>query len=94
MKSAGHCVAALILVSVLSGVSLSVCAQDWSLRENPELAAYFEEQVNRLEKDNELTQVQSLAGWQDAKPELREQLFDMLGPVSYTHLTLPTIYSV
>ncbi len=79
MKSAGHCVAALILVSVLSGVSLSVCAQDWSLRENPELAAYFEEQVNRLEKDNELTQVQSLAAWQDAKPELREQLFSMLG---------------
>ena len=79
MKRAGHCVAAFILISVLSGVSLSICAQDRSLRDNPELAAYFEEQVSRLEQDNELTKVKTLAAWQDAKPELREQLFDMLG---------------
>ena len=79
MKRAGHCVTTLILVSVLSGVSSSVGAPDRSLRDNPELAAYFEEQVRRLEKNNELTQVKTLAEWQDAKPELREQLFDMLG---------------
>ena len=79
MKRAGHCVTALILGSVLSGMSLSASAQDRSLRDNPKLAAYFEEQVSRLEKDNELTQVKTLAEWQDAKPELREQLFDMLG---------------
>ena len=79
MKRAGHCVTALMLISILSGVSSSVCAQDRSLRDNPELAAYFEEQVSRLEKDSELTQVKTPADWQDAKPELREQLFDMLG---------------
>ena len=79
MKRAGHFVTALILVSVLSRVPSSVGAQDRSLRDNPELAAYFEERVSQLEKDNELTQVKSLAEWQDAKPQLREQLFDMLG---------------
>ena len=79
MKRAGHCVTTLMLVTVLSGASLSACAQDRSLRDNPELSLYFEEQVSGLEKDNELTQVKTLAEWQDAKPELREQLFDMLG---------------
>ena len=79
MKRAGHGITALFLVSALSGVSLSARAQDRSLQDNPELAAYFEDEVRRIEKDNELTQVQTLAEWQDAKQELREQLFDMLG---------------
>ena len=30
----------------------------------------------------------------DAVPNLREALLTSPGPVSYTHLTLPTIYSV
>ena len=79
MKRAGQCIAACVLVSVLSTASLFVCAQDRSLRDNPELAAYFEDEVSRIEKDNELTQVKTLAEWQDAKSELREQLFYMLG---------------
>ncbi len=79
MKRAGHCITALVLVSFLSGVSLSACAQDWSLRDNPELAAYFEQQVSMCEKHNDLTQVKTLADWQDKKPYLRERLFDMLG---------------
>ncbi|MFN9718589.1 MAG: alpha/beta hydrolase family protein [Planctomycetota bacterium] len=54
-------------------------AQDRSLRDNPELAAYFEEEVRRIEQESELSQHQSLAEWEAAKPQLREQLFDMLG---------------
>ncbi|MEJ7591256.1 MAG: prolyl oligopeptidase family serine peptidase [Planctomycetaceae bacterium] len=79
MKRAGQWITGLMLVSVLGGAFMSVGAQDRSLRDNPELALYFEEQVSRLEKDNELTRLKTLAEWQDAKPELREQLFDMLG---------------
>jgi len=57
----------------------SVHAQDRSLSENPELAAYFEDEVSQLEKQNDLNQFNSLDEWQEAKPRLREQLFDMLG---------------
>ena len=54
-------------------------AQDRSLRDNPELAAYFEDEVRRIEQKNELTQYKSLGDWEAARPQLREQLFDMLG---------------
>jgi dienelactone hydrolase len=53
-------------------------AQDRSLRDNPELAAYFEDEVSRIEQKNELTQYKSLGDWEAAKLQLREQLFDML----------------
>ncbi len=72
-------VVALLTLSMTSAMIASVEAQDWSLRENPELAAYFESEVSKLEQQNELTQFQSAAEWNEAKPRLREQLFDMLG---------------
>jgi dienelactone hydrolase len=54
-------------------------AADWSLDENPELAKYFAAQVAKIESQDSLLQYKSLDAWQAAKPELREQLFDMLG---------------
>jgi dienelactone hydrolase len=70
-----------VLLSILAAIYScpTVAAQDRSLRENPELAAFFEDEVSKLEKQNELTRFTSLAEWQEAKPKLREQLFDMLG---------------
>ena len=65
-----------VILSVWSGYA---GAQDRSLRENPELEAYFGAEVRRLEQQNELTRFKSLEEWQEAKPVLREQLFDMLG---------------
>ena len=67
------------VAAALSVFAFPILAQDWSLRENPELAAYFEKEVSKLEQQNELTRFESLEEWQEAKPVLREQLFDMLG---------------
>lgn len=79
MKTVNNRVILSVLAAIISCPMLVVSGQDWSLRENPELAAYFEDEVSKLEKQNELTRFKSLAEWQDAKPKLREQLFDMLG---------------
>jgi hypothetical protein len=70
---------ALLTLSMTFAMITSAEAQDWSLRENPELVAYFESEVKKLEQQNELSQFQSAAEWNEAKPKLREQLFDMLG---------------
>lgn len=56
-------------------------SQDRSLKNNPELAAYFDAEVTELERRNDLTKFQSLEEWQRVQPLLREQLFDMLGLV-------------
>jgi len=76
-------VVSLLSVSLVSaGLAwspASVHAQDRSLSENPELAAYFEDEVSQLEKENDLTRFKSLDEWHEAKPHLREQLFEMLG---------------
>lgn len=79
MKRAGHWITAFLPVLMMIATALTSSAQDRSLRENLELAAYFESQVNSLEKGNELTQFKTLADWQAAKPALREELFEMLG---------------
>ena len=55
------------------------CAQSWSITQYPELEKYFEHQVARLEEDNELTEYKTLEDWQRERPELRKQLFGMLG---------------
>ena len=79
MRRCSFSVVALLIYLITFSVSVSARAQDWSLRENPELAAYFESEVSKLEQANELSQFQSAAEWNEAKPKLREQLFDMLG---------------
>ena len=79
MRRCSFPVMALLISLITFSVSASARAQDWSLRENPELAAYFESEVSKLEQANELSQFQSAAEWNEAKPKLREQLFDMLG---------------
>lgn len=79
MRRCSFPVMALLISLITFSVSASARAQDWSLRENPELAAYFESEVSKLEQANELSQFQSAADWNEAKPKLREQLFDMLG---------------
>jgi dienelactone hydrolase len=79
MKLVTSSVVLSLAAAVLSVFSFPICAQDRSLRENPELAAYFEAEVSKLEQQNELTRFKSLEEWQEAKPVLREQLFDMLG---------------
>lgn len=62
----------------LSQLATSALAQDWSLSKNSELAAYFEDEVSKIEKQNDLSQFTSLTDWETAKPELRSQLFSML----------------
>ena len=79
MRCCSFPVVALLTLSMTYAMIASAVAQDWSLRENPELAAYFESEVSKLEQQNELSQFQSAAEWNEAKPKLREQLFDMLG---------------
>jgi len=78
MNRAGHWLTASIVLLFLNSMALSI-AQDRSLKGNPELVSYFEEQVSELETKNELTQFKTLTDWQAAKPALREELFDMLG---------------
>jgi dienelactone hydrolase len=74
-------VAVVLLTCILNGLlsSAALQAQDRSLKGNPELSQYFEAEVTRLEQQNDLTRFKSLEEWQTAQPQLREQLFDMLG---------------
>lgn len=69
----------LVAITMIAVTYCEAPAQDRSLRDNPELAAYFEDEVSRIEQKNELSQYKSLGDWEAAKPQLREQLFDMLG---------------
>lgn len=79
MNRTRHSATAIFVMAIVCFATHTSFAQDRSLSENPELAAYFEAQVSSLEKQNELTQFQTLPEWQAAKPALREELFDMLG---------------
>lgn len=79
MKRAGQWITSFLLVLIVIATAIASQAQDQSLSENPEPAAYFEAQVSSLERQNELTRFKTLADWQAAKPALREELFDMLG---------------
>ena len=79
MKMVRSGVVLCVFTAILSGPMASICGQDRTLKDNPELAAFFESEVSKLEQQNELTRFKTLAEWQDAKPKLREQLFDMLG---------------
>lgn len=79
MRCCSFSFVAVLTLSMTCAMIASAEAQDWSLRENPELAAYFESEVSKLEQQNELSQFQSAAEWNEAKPKLQEQLFDMLG---------------
>lgn len=54
-------------------------AADRSLQDNPELAKYFAAEVARIETDSSLLRYKTLEEWEKARPELRRQLFDMLG---------------
>ncbi len=68
-----------LVAAGLAWFPAAALAQDRSLSANPELTAYFEDEVSQLEKQNDLTQFKTVDEWQEAKPRLREQLFDMLG---------------
>ena len=68
-----------VFAAILSWPMASICAQDRTLKDNPELAAFFEAEVSKLEQQNELTRFKTLAEWQEERPQLREQLFYMLG---------------
>ncbi|MFZ9091425.1 MAG: hypothetical protein ACO3FE_15200, partial [Planctomycetaceae bacterium] len=69
----------VLLCFVFAFALPQIHAQGWSLNDHPELAAFFEEQVAAIEARNELTQVESLEAWEQQRPRLREELFDMLG---------------
>ncbi len=70
----------LLLTFMTSWLCAFPCmAADWSLTDNPQLAAFFEEEVQRIERRNSLTQYRTLEEWNAAKPRLRQQLFEMLG---------------
>jgi dienelactone hydrolase len=79
MKQPVIWLAVAVFFSVLCSVRSFASGQDWSLGDNSSLAAYFADQVNRLEKTGDLSQFGTLAEWQAAKPQIREELFDMLG---------------
>jgi len=66
-----------IVGGLLGGAAAS--AQDRSLKNNPELSQYFEAEVSQLEQQNDLTRFKTLEDWQKVQPQLREQLYDMLG---------------
>jgi dienelactone hydrolase len=72
------------MIRRMSLVSAIVCcasvhAQDRSLEGNPELAAWFEDEVSQIERDANLQNFETLTQWEAKRPELRRQLFDMLG---------------
>lgn len=68
-----------VISSLLLLITSTCNAADWTLDENPSLAKYFESEVAHLEKKNSLRKYETLAQWDAAKPQLRTQLFDMLG---------------
>ena len=63
----------------LIAASVTAYAQGRTLDDAPELSDFFEAEVTRLERANELTGYETLADWEREKPVLRQQLFDMLG---------------
>ncbi len=69
---------ALVVVAMLLFQSVAF-AQDRTLRENPELADFFEAEVTKLEQQNELTQFETLEDWEKVRGQYRAELFDMLG---------------
>jgi dienelactone hydrolase len=69
-------VALLLLLSVAAPTSHSA---DSSLRDNPQLAEFFNAEVERIEKQSSLSKYATLEEWEADKPKLRTQLFDMLG---------------
>lgn len=72
----------LVLISAthLSMTELRLaCGADRSLQDFPDLAAFFEAEVSRIETQNSLRQFETLDQWTAARPKLRSQLFEMLG---------------
>ncbi|APZ90814.1 Acetyl xylan esterase (AXE1) [Fuerstiella marisgermanici] len=67
----------VLLLFLIVGPTLF--AADRSLDGNPELANYFENEVTKLEQQNSLLKYKTLEEWEQAKPKLRADLFDMLG---------------
>ena len=57
----------------------TAAGQDWGLQGNPQLTAWFEDEVSRIEGSNDLSKYSTLEQWESARPELRRQLFEMLG---------------
>ena len=70
---------ALFLLATLSVLQPIAKAQDRTLRDNPELADFFDAEVTKLERQNELTQFESLEDWEKVRGQYRTELFDMLG---------------
>lgn len=69
----------VIALAVFPLLTSNTSAQDWTLRENPELADFFEAEVTKLERQNELTQFESLEEWEKVRKQYRAELFYMLG---------------
>jgi dienelactone hydrolase len=69
----------LMVFITLTVASATAGAQGRTLDNAPELADFFEAEVTKLERSNELTRFETLADWEREKPILRQQLFDMLG---------------
>ncbi|MFM7056030.1 MAG: alpha/beta hydrolase family protein [Planctomycetota bacterium] len=58
---------------------VTATAQDRSLADLPELSRFFEAEVTSIENSTDLTRYSTLDRWQEDRPKLRQQLFDMLG---------------
>ena len=67
----------ILLLSLV--LTPDLLGQTWSLSKNPQLQNYFEHIVSQIEVNNELTSYETLNDWQLDRPQLRKQLFDMLG---------------
>ncbi|MFO0975695.1 MAG: acetylxylan esterase [Planctomycetaceae bacterium] len=79
MKSDRRAFLSCVVLSVLALLPSVTTAQDRTLRENPELADFFEAEVTKLEQQNELTQFETLDDWEKVRGQYRAELFDMLG---------------
>lgn len=79
MKSDRPAFLSCVVLSLLAFLPSVTTAQDRTLRENPELADFFEAEVTKLEQQNELTQFETLDDWEKVRGQYRAELFDMLG---------------
>ena len=56
-----------------------IFAADWSLKDNPDLARYFESEVAKIETRESLRRFGSAEEWEEYRNKARAQLLDMLG---------------
>ncbi len=78
-KLTHHAIRKLVACFLILACSSTLFGQTWSRIEDLRLKQFFEYHVSKIERTNELTSYKTLQDWEAARPQLRNQLFDMLG---------------